>query len=327
MTIIKLAHRDTHYVTIRRETVQDETLSWEARGMLAYLLSKPLDWTVRPSQLQQGCGRDKVYSILRELSEHGYVARTDKRDANGRVLEVEYVVYEAAENPLPFPEKPYTVNPNTENHPLQIKEITKEREYTSPNGAQRENSEEPNNETSNHLSVDTPLAEPVSEPKTRKQSKTTVAATPRKEPPNEPTWQALAKARFGTLELDKRSETFIWSLQASAWDVYKSARAELVASLSDIEARERCAKGVVAFETEWNKRVAGDGKPLGKIKNRDTYAVEFRTFLAEHAPKQHTQPPTPRDWLPSPSTTAAPPRFKLPSESFTQKASEGGDNA
>lgn len=321
MTIIKIAHRDTPYVTIRRETVQDETLSWEARGMLAYLLSKPLDWTVRPSQLQQCCGRDKVYGILRELSEHGYVTRTDKRDANGRVLEVEYVVYEVAENPLPFPEKPYTVNPNTENHPLQIKEITKEREYTSPNGASatNESQETPDNETSSTLEVVSPLESTPTKPSTRKQ-KNTVAAAPR---PRNPIFDALVATRFGSPEISAKTAKHVGSLAGAAWDEYALARAALVATLSDAEARARCALGVVAFEGEWKKRTDKEGKPLGAIQNPTAYAREFRTFLDEHAPRTG-EPLTPR----AVSSTATPPRFSTPDDAgelFPQKVSEGGD--
>ena len=48
MSIIKIGKkRGDQYAVITRHTLQNKELSWEARGMLAYLLSKPEDWHVR----------------------------------------------------------------------------------------------------------------------------------------------------------------------------------------------------------------------------------------------------------------------------------------
>lgn len=78
--------------------------------MLAYLLSKPVDWIVQPKDLQQeGCGRDKVYRILKELEEHHYLAREFIRE-KGVVKGIEYIVHEE-----PFPENPDTAEPDTAN--------------------------------------------------------------------------------------------------------------------------------------------------------------------------------------------------------------------
>src|SRR5258707_13097107 len=42
--IIRASRKNQPYVMISRTTAQDSTLSWAARGVLAYLLSKPDDW-------------------------------------------------------------------------------------------------------------------------------------------------------------------------------------------------------------------------------------------------------------------------------------------
>jgi hypothetical protein len=72
--IIRASRNEYTYVIISRATAQDRSLSWAARGVLAYLLSKPDDWQVDAGDLQQGCGRDKVYSLLAELIAAGYLA-------------------------------------------------------------------------------------------------------------------------------------------------------------------------------------------------------------------------------------------------------------
>jgi hypothetical protein len=65
------------YTSVRRATFEDRGLSWEARGLLAYLLVKPDDWEIQVADLIDASpgGRDKVYRILNELEAHGYVER------------------------------------------------------------------------------------------------------------------------------------------------------------------------------------------------------------------------------------------------------------
>lgn len=112
-TIIRAKRSETPYFMMSRATAQDTNLSWAARGVLTYLLSKPDDWRVNVKDLQQNCGRDKVYNIVDELIKHRYMARSKGQS-------VDYIVYEV---PLPentevevgLPEKPYTEIPDQEN--------------------------------------------------------------------------------------------------------------------------------------------------------------------------------------------------------------------
>lgn len=115
--IIRTLHTaDRPYFAMSRAAAQDARLSWEERGMLAYLLSKPDDWQVNVKDLQQNCGRDKVYRILADLEAHGYLTRQVVRDKRQVIRGVEYQVHET-----PFPEKPQkplpglpdTENPDT----------------------------------------------------------------------------------------------------------------------------------------------------------------------------------------------------------------------
>lgn len=130
ITIIRAAHdHENPYFMMRRDTAQDAQLSYEARGILAYLLSKPSDWRVMVPDLERtGCKRDKVYRVLRELTASKYVKRVPVRQG-GKFVGVEYHVYEA-----PFTEIPDTVLPDTLKTTLQKKEKEqkKEREQTPP---------------------------------------------------------------------------------------------------------------------------------------------------------------------------------------------------
>lgn len=94
------------YGMVRRASLEDPRLSWEARGVLAYLLVKPDDWEISVTDLYNAGpdGRDKVYRILKELEQLGYLERDQERK-HGRFSKPRYLLYEE-----PLPEKPDTVN-------------------------------------------------------------------------------------------------------------------------------------------------------------------------------------------------------------------------
>lgn len=78
--------KDRNYSVISNIMVEDERLSWAARGILTYLLSKPNSWQVRTRDLIQRspAGEDKVRRLLKELETYGYLVRHKTRGAKGR---------------------------------------------------------------------------------------------------------------------------------------------------------------------------------------------------------------------------------------------------
>ena len=100
MSIIRLPRRD-RYAVISSACIEDKRLSWEARGLLIYLLSKKDNWQVKIKDLinqTKDClgvrsGRDKVYKVLKELRCAGYLWRDFSR-CGGTFAGVEYVVSE-----------------------------------------------------------------------------------------------------------------------------------------------------------------------------------------------------------------------------------------
>lgn len=116
-TIRRADHGADPFFRMARITAQDAELSYDALGVIAYLLSKSDGWCIQPSDLERcACGRDKTYKILRELIDKGYMDRIIHRDAKGRTEAVEYVLYEK-----PLPEKPDMDNPDTENTHIRYK--------------------------------------------------------------------------------------------------------------------------------------------------------------------------------------------------------------
>lgn len=99
-TIIRAPHHD-RFVIIDQRTIEDEYLSWAARGLLGYMLSRPVDWTLRVDELcgRGDLGRDGIYRLLRELREAGYVQFEHQRDENGRIRGGTYFIYETLDSP------------------------------------------------------------------------------------------------------------------------------------------------------------------------------------------------------------------------------------
>ncbi len=76
MTTIRVK-KDKRYSTIYNPPFENKALSWEARGLLAYLLTKPDDWTIMLGDLvKQGDAKlFKVRRMLKELDKVGHVKR------------------------------------------------------------------------------------------------------------------------------------------------------------------------------------------------------------------------------------------------------------
>ncbi len=91
MPIIKVARHNHGYVIIQNKALEDTRLSWKARGLLAYLLTRPADWSVNSHHLsaQSVEGRRAVLSGLKELRETGYAELVNTQ--RGR----EWIIYES----------------------------------------------------------------------------------------------------------------------------------------------------------------------------------------------------------------------------------------
>ena len=76
MTVIRVK-KDKNFFAASNVPFNDENLSWEARGVMGYLLSKPDDWQVRFVDLvKRGpAGGHKIRRILKELEDNGYLYR------------------------------------------------------------------------------------------------------------------------------------------------------------------------------------------------------------------------------------------------------------
>lgn len=125
MSTIRVAKRENPYITIDKYAIDnDARISWQAKGLLTYLIGKPNDWVVRIGDLVKRSrnGEDAVRAIMNELIAAGYIEREQSRasDGSGKFAEISHVVYETPlhDRPIkslgkgkfaPVPENPDTV--------------------------------------------------------------------------------------------------------------------------------------------------------------------------------------------------------------------------
>lgn len=113
--------KGSNFTPISRALLQDNSLSFEARGLMGYLLSKPDDWEAQFHDIERegNIGRDKRKSLMAELERAGYLERRRLQGERGQ-WDYEMIVHET---PLPEAERtslsrpptpnPATVNPQT----------------------------------------------------------------------------------------------------------------------------------------------------------------------------------------------------------------------
>lgn len=89
------------YFTASNKPFNNDKLSFGARGILAYLLSKPDDWEIRNKDLysQSPAGRAAVDRMLRELVNNGYMHRYQDNDDDGLLYWVTIVYEDRRQNP------------------------------------------------------------------------------------------------------------------------------------------------------------------------------------------------------------------------------------
>lgn len=94
MSTLRIARRPQH-LRMDSRAVNDGALSFRARGVLAWLLDKPDDWTINAEAISRHGteGRDAIRKALSELEAAGYLVRRRYRAEGGKWAS-EQVLYE-----------------------------------------------------------------------------------------------------------------------------------------------------------------------------------------------------------------------------------------
>lgn len=98
MNIVR-APRKQGFVVIPNQAVEDRRLSYRARGLLAYLLSRPDGWRTDSERLAETAreGRDAVRTALRELESADYLRRHRGQDERGHWVTETVVIDDPAD--------------------------------------------------------------------------------------------------------------------------------------------------------------------------------------------------------------------------------------
>jgi len=129
-TFINKSTLQENYSTLPNKLINDEKLSGDGLAVLVYLLSKPADWKVNAQNIANrfGYGINKVYSIIKQLIQYGYVKKDVMRD-QGKYTQIVYHVYDQ-----PFHCLPQMVLPEMENS--EAYKVKKEQNKESTNAVE-----------------------------------------------------------------------------------------------------------------------------------------------------------------------------------------------
>ena len=96
MAVFRVYKESGNFVTVHKSFIHDDNLSWKAKGILLYLLSRPDDWRIYETELNKHSsdGRDSLRTGIKELEEAGYIHRTRRRNEKGQLREYDYQVFE-----------------------------------------------------------------------------------------------------------------------------------------------------------------------------------------------------------------------------------------
>ena len=100
MGIIRIDKTAGNYFIASKYYVEDENISWKAKGIMSYLFSKPDDWQIYQTQLEKVSidGKASVRSTINELINNGYMTRQSRRKSNGDFDGYDYTLHEYPTN-------------------------------------------------------------------------------------------------------------------------------------------------------------------------------------------------------------------------------------
>lgn len=142
-TIIRVEkNKDNPFVMIDRRPLEKPYMSWKAKGLLAYLLSRPDNWSINFGDLVKRStdGEYATRAAAKELQDTGHLEVKRHTNEKGQVIQYEYIVHE-----YPLRGFPQVGNPNVGNLDINNNDINKK-------------------DNSNIVGASAPKQEPVYEP-------------------------------------------------------------------------------------------------------------------------------------------------------------------
>lgn len=124
MAIIRQKRKD-RFLVVDNKIIEDKRLSFKARGLLIYMLSKPDDWKFYTGELANRSAKDGISAIksaLREIEAAGYLVRQQGHKKNGQFTSQDWILTDISANSPqvenPPADKPSTGKPLADNSTL-----------------------------------------------------------------------------------------------------------------------------------------------------------------------------------------------------------------
>ncbi|MHA4848744.1 helix-turn-helix domain-containing protein [Rhodococcus sp. MSC1_016] len=221
MSVRRGPRKADHFTILDNAALGDERLSFRARGVLAFILSKPADWRTSAESLARAAkeGRDAIRTALRELKDAGYIVYEKIQDPQTGHWSTISTVYELPidldetdpQDPVaPRPEKPTSGNPTPGNPGLTQRNVL------------------PRTETNHHRT--TPR---------------TPAASTAKVPP------VVVVPKFSD-ELNRLAAACQAKGLPASWDTLSAEKADAIAQLLEIHGVEALASHALKMHTPGN---------------------------------------------------------------------------
>ena len=95
MAIVRVP-KVNNYPIMSNHHLIDPELSFKAKGLMSYMLSRPDNWdfTIEGLAHQNKEGADAIARIIRELEDRGYITRCRVRNQAGKFTDMEYKILE-----------------------------------------------------------------------------------------------------------------------------------------------------------------------------------------------------------------------------------------
>jgi len=280
MSVIKIQRRENPFVQIDKSVFEDDQISWKAKGVLGYLLSKPHGWKVHVSdivnhapkdeagQSKKGNGEDAVYQALSELRIAGYASLSVRRE-NGVIVGKEWLISEL-KCANPYRDNPDMANPEIDNPDVDNPAIS--------NNDLRDN--ESSNNDLEKISAKADLPTPLKEDERSTQKQSVPRRRAEKKEPHTP------KDVFELLNKDPKHGDFfrdVWKI----WEDYLEHRKEMKVKAYASAKSESLA--VIRFY-----EMAGGSKDTAqKIVNQSRANQWAGLFGLKDQPKANTSQPQP----------------------------------
>jgi hypothetical protein len=118
--IIRLKDKTKDFTIVYNACFKDNTISMQAMGLFAYLMTLPNDWEIHKEELVShfSNGRDAVLKAFDELIEKGYIVVEEIKGDKGQFGKKIYKVYEVSQGETKIIRKPRGKKENSSEEPV-----------------------------------------------------------------------------------------------------------------------------------------------------------------------------------------------------------------